>query len=255
MFKRSAPRSPGPTPSPTRTNGSTDPGNAPPAASPPDAEARFERDETEFLVCSDTDDFTEEAADRHQLALRFPTLAYESIYRDLLGKFEARFGYSSPEMSAFVHHILVCAGCSWAFPGSYTSRLIGMTGHVFGGTPGFKKFGRTGRCPRCASKESVLVYELYPTSEIDEEDVAAMRRLYRHDALRWWKATDRISGLCDRCSARGLRRHEGFLIGGSYLCCEACADKHLDNALAKLQRSPYYFGGDELRRARSFREH
>ncbi|MGH3427845.1 MAG: hypothetical protein ACRD3Q_09675 [Terriglobales bacterium] len=131
--------------------------------------------------------------------------------------------------------------------------LLDMFGSCFvvGGTSEFAQFGKTGRCPWCGSKESALLYEFFASSEIGEQDVAALDRYWRELGRRWWLNAGRQEAICDRCNGT-MSRGEGSLVGGVNLQCAGCMDDYLSGALGKLHANPYHYGATELRKARDF---
>jgi hypothetical protein len=82
--------------------------------------------------------------------------------------------------------------------------------------------------------------------------MAALARLWRDDARKWWTTTGKNTAICDSCGT-GMSRGDGYLVSGSDLRCAACQEPRIAAGLAKLQADPYYFGSTELRRARTFR--
>jgi hypothetical protein len=180
---------------------------------------------------------------------------YKAAYVALMNRFDAAYERGTPEYRAFYNAQLTCAGCGWEFPGSYTATLIGLiepTTWVAGGTRGFREFGATRTCTRCGSTESLLVYECYLPSEIDAEDMAAFARMWRDDAVKWWSATGKKTGICDLCNS-DMSAGDGYLVSRSDLRCARCQEPRIAEGLAKLRADPYYFGATELRRARAFR--
>jgi hypothetical protein len=121
---------------------------------------------------------------------------------------------------------------------------------VVGGTPGFDKFGSSGRCPKCGNTDSLLVYECFRAEQISERDVEAIRRYWRALAVAWWQTETRQQAICDRCNDT-VQRGEGY-VDGSELRCDKCVrDGLLKEGLEKLRGNPHYYGGALLRKARS----
>lgn len=211
-------------------------------------------DGAEFPVVRDVDAFMAAVPDQLRIAVALDTLLeYEDVYVALMNAFDARYDSASLEQRAFVHAELVCLGCGWAFPGSYTAALLGMIGDntwVAGGTEGFREFGETGVCTRCRADWSALAYERFAPSDIGPDDVAALRQYWRDLAIAWWATSGTQQGLCDVCGNRTMGDGEGYLTSGSYLTCDDCVRSRLDGAVEKLRESPYYYGSHELRRAR-----
>ena len=97
--------------------------------------------------------------------LRFPSLSYHEVLVDLTQWLEKRYGRTSRQYQDSVPSPLICADCLWEFPGSYVLSLYGVFAHfssVSGATPGFDRFGTSGICPQCGSRECLLVYEYFP---------------------------------------------------------------------------------------------
>lgn len=232
------------------------PSPSPPEAGPPRVTGGYvELDGARFAVRERVDEFMAAVPAERRIALRLRTVRYTTVYyEDLRAEFAARYAEKSPEYRAFYYAQLYCAGCGWEFPGSYTMSLTGAMGSysgVSGAMPGHAEFGRTGRCTRCGSEESFLAYECFRPEEIDEDDVAALRRYWAESARRWWSDTGRRNGICDTCSARQVTPGESYLTsGGTYMLCSGCVEKRLADALENLRDNPYYFGVSELRRAR-----
>lgn len=188
-------------------------------------------------------------------ALRLPTLAYGDVLGELIAALRARYGDASRQFRDSVPSPLVCAGCLWEFPGSYKLSLQNAwgTGMVFGATPGYGEFGKTGACPQCGSTESLLVYETFDPASVTQADVDAIRALWRQSAREWWQTQgERQSGICDACSYQEIRRGEGYLSGSS-LRCEKCANEALADGVAQLRKDPHYYGAGLLRKVREGR--
>lgn len=209
---------------------------------------------TRFASVARSEEFVAVVPTQQRIALRLPTTEYRTVMGELLRWFNAEYDEASPEYRAFRYAALACAGCGWEFPGSYRHSLLGMLdgAKVVGARSGFAKFGRTGKCPRCGSRDSFLLYECIDPAEIDEQDLVALIVLYRDDALRWWSHTGRKMAICDSCN-RDIQAGEGYLVSLSHLKCEPCLRKYLDGSLEKLRANPYHYGATELRRARPFR--
>jgi hypothetical protein len=223
-------------------------------AKPVSVPGRVLVDDVEFSVARDVDSFMAAVPDQLRIALALRTLDYHEVYLALLKAFDARYDSASQQQRAFVHACLVCSGCGWAFPGSYTSALIGMMDDytvVSGGTRGFREFGKTGVCTRCGAGQSLLVYERFDPASIGAGDVAVLRQYWRDLAAVWWTRSGERQGVCDVCSHRPIAAGEGYLTSGSYLTCEDCLAGRLDGLLDKLRENPYYCGSAELRKARA----
>lgn len=239
-----------------RPAGSVSPGPSPQAAPYRVPGGWVELNGTRFALTERVADFMAIVPTERRIVLRMRTLDYEGLYhRDLHEAFGARYAAESPEHKAFYHAQLCCTGCGWEFPGSYTMSLIGMldTYRISGGTPGYADFGRTGRCSRCGSDTSFLVYECFHPQDISEDDVAALRHHWWASAQRWWSTAGRHTGICDICSIHEVTPNNSYLESGSHVICAGCVEKRLADALVKLRDNPYLFGKSELRRARSSR--
>ncbi|HEX3732551.1 MAG TPA: hypothetical protein VHU91_06505 [Mycobacteriales bacterium] len=212
-----------------------------------------EIDGVRFILVSHPDDLVFVVATQPRVALRLHTLDYQKVMGSLIRGFDSKYDRAAPEQRALKYAALACGGCGWEFPGSYTMSLLDMFGSSFvvGGTSGFVQFGKTGRCPRCGSKESVLLYEFFAPPEIGEQDVAALGRYWRELGRRWWLNTGRQEAICDRCN-RTMSRGEGSLVGGGNLQCAGCMDDYISGALGELRANPYHYGATELRKARGF---
>lgn len=89
------------------------------------------------------------------------------------------------------------------------------------------------------------------STAVTEDDLAAIRRLWRRQAELWWAGSARFHVVCDYCN-RQVASGEGYLIG-SKLCCEPCCDGKLgDEARTFLTHNPDYFGHGVLEAARRF---
>ena len=72
---------------------------------------------------------------------------------------------------------------------------------------------------------------------------AALKAWYRERAKAWWSTTTRSEGICDDCNG-DLKKGEGYLRVGNYMCCEPCTDGLLDISDwdRALQNIDAYFG-------------
>jgi uncharacterized protein YjbI with pentapeptide repeats len=182
--------------------------------------------------------------------LRFPSLTYGEVYRNLYKQLEKRYGPNSRQSEDMMSSLLICAGCLWEFPGSYRLSLqIRGPAVTFGGTPGFDRFGESGICPQCGSRESLLVYEYFPAEQISMSDVSAIRRYWQQLARTWWQSQQRQQAFCDDCNT-AIARNQGYLSGSS-LICEGCVTRGLmTEGLEKLKGDSHYYGAALLRKAR-----
>ncbi len=187
--------------------------------------------------------------------LRIRSVRYGDVLAELAQKLEKRYGRMSRQYQDSIPSSLLCAGCMWEFPGSYQLSLQSpemFGGMVFGATPGFDQFGKSGICPQCGSDESLLVYECFPPEQITEADIEAIRRYWRELARSWWQSEQHSQAICDRCN-NDIARGQGYLSGTS-LICENCVRKGLmSEGLEKLRDNPHYYGSALLRKARQFR--
>jgi len=206
-----------------------------------------------FQVVWTVADFVTKTARLDRVALRLRTEQYARHMRDILRQFDSKHVPSSPEYQAFKYARLICAGCRWEFPGSYTLSLLGALNgqtQVVGATPGYVEFGKNSACTKCGNAESFLVYQRYEPSSISQADVDAIRRYWGHLAKLWWSNTDKITAICDRCNDY-VSEAGTYLIDDS-LECEDCTAKQLADGVNELRRNPFYYGATELQKARSF---
>jgi hypothetical protein len=229
-------------------------GHSDPAPVRPSAPARRSRLSAD-AVEQRADEFMATVASSQHAELRTSTLDFPAVWSSLFDRFGQTYDSAAPEPRAFRHAELTCGGCGWTFPGSYQMSLLGVLGSsmVIGGTSGFAEFAKTGVCPRCRATESVLVYDCLVADDIAEEDVAAMGRLWRDRAGRWWASNRRRSAICDKCGDTVRKGAGGMLTEQSDLRCAGCLAEYLSDALTKLRENPYYFGSTELSAARRFR--
>ncbi|HUY76058.1 MAG TPA: hypothetical protein VMV29_04765 [Ktedonobacterales bacterium] len=94
-------------------------------------------------------------------ALLFRTVKYSDVTQELITAMEQHYG-ERPGGYAYTvaSYPFSCAHCLQEFPGSYKLSLMTAGamggGMVVGATPGFGKFGRSGKCPNCGNKEALL---------------------------------------------------------------------------------------------------
>ena len=176
------------------------------------------------------DEFMTAVAERDDVEIRVATTD-TALMQELATRFDSTYGRSSPQCRAFVHSSLICVDCS-ALWEALSIRI---------GKP----------CPLCGGTRAILGYHLIDPEAIDEEDVAALRRLWREQAAHWWHDTGRSTAQCDRCHAR-VERPSGSLCAGDLLCDE-CTKTYLADGLATLRQDPYAFGPRELLLAREHR--
>ena len=88
-------------------------------------------------------------------------------------------------------------------------------------------------------------------ASVTEQDLAAIRRWWRHQAQSWWERSPRLEAVCDYCN-RQVVRGDGYLMS-SKLCCTPCCERMLtDEARIFLAHNPDYFGHGLLEAARRF---
>ncbi len=151
---------------------------------------------------------------------------------------------------------LLCAKCLVDMPFSFQMSLAGGFGGsmmIFDdGLPeNLAGSAKAATCPWCNSPEGVLLWDYAPLGDVTEQDLTALRELWRQRCLLWWRQNNRSEGICDDCGSHALARDRGYLKGSSVVC-EACASKSTrSELLTELQKKPDYFGTSELRRARN----
>lgn len=154
----------------------------------------------------------------------------KALLGQLIERFRDAYGAESRELRAFIGSTLVCADCATRWP----TAVSGVRA-----------------CPNCRGKRATLCYRLLDPETFDPEDVAALRRLWKDQAARWWRRTGRSTAHCDACNI-DLVRPAGSL-SATDLLCDGCVDEVLADGLTGLRRDPYAFGGLELELARPFR--
>lgn len=190
--------------------------------------------------------------------LRFHSLTYGDVLAKLAQKLEKRYGRTSRQYSDIFSSLLLCTGCLWEFPGSYILSLqdpeLFSGGKMFGGTPGFDQFGKSGFCPQCGSNESLLVYEHFKTEQISEVDIEAISKYWKEQARVWWQSRQSQEAYCDSCND-SISRGQGYVSDkNTRLICENCIQKYLmTDGLENLKKNPHYYGSALLRKARQFR--
>lgn len=204
-----------------------------------------------FLPVDDMDEFVAAVGREWRIALRFPTEEYRAVRLALMSRLAAVHGNESSPYRAFFYAEMVCGGCGWTFPAAYRMSLLER--NFVGGTAANAEFARTGRCGRCQNVTSLLMYERFDPADIDEEDVAAIRRSWRDDARTWWSDHGRGGGFCDSCND-DIGRGEGFFAARGELVCGHCVERRLSGAVSRLRANPNHLGPRTLRRARAFRD-
>jgi hypothetical protein len=94
-------------------------------------------------------------------------------------------------------------------------------------------------------KSKAKIYAKIGEKSVSTEEIAlALKGWYRNQARQWWQNNSRQSATCDDGNEM-LRRGEGYLRPGGYLCCEQCTNNFLfkgvdwDKAILNLES---YFG-------------
>jgi len=153
---------------------------------------------------------------------------------------------------------LLCGGCLMDMPMAFQFSLPGspLPGGIiaFGGNPTRENVftaAQATRCPHCGDTRGLLLWDHPNYGEITEQDMDALRQLWRFRCQVWWKADARMEAKCDRCS-QALSREEGYHSGARVVCVQCVDDSLSAAALSELQKNPDYYGASELRRARNF---
>ncbi|MGY0388050.1 hypothetical protein ACWZJV_13865 [Nocardioides sp. WG-D5] len=156
----------------------------------------------------------------------------KALLSQLIARFREAYGAESRELRALIGSTLVCVDCATRWP----TALFGVRA-----------------CPSCRGKRAILHYRLLDPDTFDLEDVAALRRLWRDQAARWWQRTARSTARCDVCNIELVRPAGSLAV--TDLLCDGCVDDLLTDGLMALRRDPYAFGGLELELARPFRSY
>lgn len=86
---------------------------------------------------------------------------------------------------------------------------------------------------------------------VTKDDLAAIRRWWRHQAELWWAESTRSEAVCDYCN-RYVAHGDGYLMGSKLCCAPCCESKLTDEARTFLAYNPDYFGHGLLDAARRF---
>lgn len=157
---------------------------------------------------------------------------------------------------------LLCSTCLVEMADSFRINLPGGLGSILGsiiavgaGLPSnLPEAAKAAKCPYCASADGLLLCDNPNYGNITEQDMQALRELWRFRSHFWWSQTDRQDRLCDgyECSSR-IPRGEGYHRGFDMIC-ESCVTKATSpHKLPDLQKNPDCFGNSELHRARNFK--
>ena len=212
-------------------------------------------DGDEFLLAQSAGELCSAVAKQGRAILRFRSVQYGSLLRDLAQRLQKEYGANSRQYNDLIPSPLLCAGCLWEFPMSYVMSLQApdMFGdRILGGTPGFDRFGKSGTCPKCGSDESLLVYEYFPTEKITRTDIEAIRKYWQNNAHEWWQSQQRSEAICDRCNGP-VSRGGGYLADTDLMCGDCLHRGLMTEGIAHLRNNPHYYGNALLRKARSFR--
>ena len=114
----------------------------------------------QYLLTGKLTDFYNLVAQGKQAVLRFPTRDIATTVAFLQNKLEHRFGKDSRELSDLLAAPLYCAGCHWEYPNSHQMFLHQKELPLMNAdeTTELEEFEDKGRCPRCGTRESLLVY-------------------------------------------------------------------------------------------------
>ncbi len=155
---------------------------------------------------------------------------------------------------------LLCSSClvdmAMSFEFSLPGGMMGMSGGMIAvgeGLPGnLFSAAKAAKCPYCGTNLGIILIDHPNYGEITEQDLAALRDLWRYRCQLWWQRNNRTGGICDRCNNQ-ISRDEGYHNGSSVIC-ETCVMKATDSeTLTKFKKDPDCFGISELRRARNFK--
>ena len=86
---------------------------------------------------------------------------------------------------------------------------------------------------------------------VTKDDLAAIRRWWRHQAELWWAESTPSEAVCDYCN-RHVAQGDGYLMGSKLCCAPCCESKLTDEARTFLAHNPDYFGHGLLDAARRF---
>jgi hypothetical protein len=193
---------------------------------------------TEYWVASDLEEMRRVLDARKPLMFRFKVATYMATMRELMQFMESRFGKNSSEQQAVLASPLVCPGCNTLFPDSW--KVHASLG------------GGNASCPACKNQEALLVLQVNRPEDITEDDVEALRRYWRSQAVKWWKSKNYPECQCSYSMACDyVKSGDGYFLSGR-IYCNKCAEDKLRSALRALRNNPSYFGMDELRLARNF---
>lgn len=112
---------------------------------------------------------------------------------------------------------------------------------------------KAAKCYFCGSESGILLWDHQKYGEITEQDMEALRDLWRNRSKLWWMQNDRSFGMCDICSSSVIPRGHGYHRDSDMICEECCLSATNTRALSELRKDPDYFGKSELRRARNLK--
>jgi len=181
---------------------------------------------TQFSVVNTEQLFFDECHNSGQAAMIFPFTEYSSVIER---------GYQA---NAFDHRTrLLCARCFVDIPMSFEMSLM-------------ERSSKAAKCPYCRSDLCILLWDCPEYGEITEQDMQALREMWRSRCQLWWRQNNLSDVPCKFCSAT-IPRGEGFDIG--HIICSECATRITNaKALSEVRKNPDHFGTSELRRARNF---
>lgn len=148
---------------------------------------------------------------------------------------------------------LLCASCIREMPMSFRFGLGGWPNALISGVPSsILSAAAAAVCPYCASRLGILLWDHPPYGEITEQDIEALRELWRFRCELWWDKNDHSHWDCALCDSR-IPRGEGYHLGSEVICEECAKEMTGPEALSELRNNPDRFGTSELRRARNFK--
>jgi hypothetical protein len=119
------------------------------------------------------------------------------------------------------------------------------------GLSAFDLAARSGNGEIVRLLEAAGTHSVVASSSVTADDLAAIRRWWRHQAELWWAGSPRFDAVCDYCN-RQVARGDGYLIGAKLGCGRCCERMLTDEARVFLAQNPDYFGAGLLENARQF---
>jgi hypothetical protein len=157
---------------------------------------------------------------------------------------------------------LLCNSCVVNMADSFKFNLPGGLGTMLAGTvavgeklpSNLPAAAKAAKCPYCGSSNGILVFDNPNYGEVTEQDIEALRELWRFRSQLWWNSNTLKEVRCGGWDCYfHIPRGEGYH-SGSDMSCDECTKKSLGaKALPELKKNPDYFGISELRRARNFK--